>query len=86
MNFKSELAEVFNNTNLNNTELLERLEKTGPDITTQTNTSLRNDGNNVDIDREMSTLAQNSMEYEYYISMLAKRLSIIKTVVNEGRK
>jgi flagellar basal-body rod protein FlgB len=49
------------------------------------NTSLRQDGNNVDIDKEMTLLAKNSMEYEYYISLLTTKFRMIKTAINEGR-
>lgn len=87
VNFKSSLAEVLNNSSTSKTpELIDKIEKLQPDVMTEENTSLRNDGNNVDIDTEMSLLAKNSMEYENYISLLSKKLSIIKTVVNEGRK
>jgi len=87
VNFKTRLAEVLNDSgNLSNDKVTNKLNNIEPDITTEKNTSLREDGNNVDIDREMSVLAKNSLEYEYYVSMLAKKLSLIKTVVNEGRK
>lgn len=87
VDFKSKLTEVFNdNATSDDFDCINKMKSVQPDVWTEENTSLRTDGNNVDIDKEMSVLAKNSMEYEYYVSLLAKKLSILKTVVNEGRK
>ena len=87
VNFKEQLSSVLSNPNTNNnSKLTDKIKNIKPDIITESDTSIRNDGNNVDVDKEMSILAKNSMEYEYYLSLLTKRLSIIKSVVNEGRR
>jgi flagellar basal-body rod protein FlgB len=39
------------------------------------------DGNNVDIDREMSSLSENSLDYQSLSSVLATRLAILKTAI-----
>ncbi|NLL52440.1 MAG: flagellar basal body rod protein FlgB [Peptococcaceae bacterium] len=46
-------------------------------------TSFRNDGNNVDIDSEMTKLAQNNLHYDALTTMLIGHLSILKTVIKE---
>ncbi len=50
------------------------------------NTMGRTDGNNVDIDLEMSQLAETSIRYSALVETLGKRLAILRTIVNEGRK
>lgn len=49
------------------------------------NTSMRKDGNNVDIDEENAELAKNSLKYDILASQLAKEISLIKQAINEGR-
>ena len=44
---------------------------------------LQNDGNNVDIDSEMTKLAQNNLHYDALTTMLIGHLSILKTVIKE---
>lgn len=48
-------------------------------------TSMRRDGNNVDIDEENAELAKNSLQYNILSDQLAKQLSLIKQAINEGR-
>jgi len=48
-------------------------------------TSMRKDGNNVDIDEENAELAKNSLQYNILSNQLSKELSLIKQAINEGR-
>lgn len=57
-----------------------------PHITRDTQVNMRPDGNNVDIDREMTMMSKNSIYYSTAISLLNKRLSILKYVISEGRR
>jgi len=50
------------------------------------NTTLRNDGNNVDIDREMAKLAETSIAYDALSQLMASKLALWKTIINEGRR
>ena len=54
-------------------------------ITENRHTSIRMDGNNVDIDAEMAELAKNSVLYEALTYSVSKELGRIKLVINEGR-
>lgn len=47
--------------------------------------SWRNDGNSVDIDREMAQLAETTIVYSALTQQLASRLSLLRRVINEGR-
>ncbi|MFA6807415.1 MAG: flagellar basal body rod protein FlgB [Eubacteriales bacterium] len=47
------------------------------------NTSYRNDGNNVDIDLEMTRLAENTLQYNALTQALTSQLSLLRQVVQE---
>ena len=49
-------------------------------------TSTRQDGNNVDIDNEMTNQAANTLMYNALVSQVNSRLSLEKYVINEGRR
>lgn len=57
------------------------------DISVQqdTSTSMRQDGNNVDIDNEMANQAANQLMYNALISQVNSRLSLEKYVINGGK-
>ncbi|MDD3693123.1 MAG: flagellar basal body rod protein FlgB [Oscillospiraceae bacterium] len=63
-------------------------EKDVPDarIVTRNDTSLREDGNNVDIDKESLELYRVQIQYEYMVRKLSDEFSNIKTVLMEGRR
>jgi flagellar basal-body rod protein FlgB len=56
-----------------------------PQMNQQTHTSVRKDGNNVDIDVEMAELAKNAIKYNALITQISKKFGSIKMVLNEGR-
>jgi len=47
--------------------------------------AMRSDGNNVDLDFEMSELARNQLQYEAIMEQLNRRLGGLKTVIRGGR-
>jgi flagellar basal-body rod protein FlgB len=49
------------------------------------NTQMRLDGNNVDIDSEMAQLAENSIKYNVLLQKLSGSFKNIKSVIKEGR-
>lgn len=46
--------------------------------------SINNDGNTVDLEREMSTLAENSLLYKAAIQLINKKLAALKYAAGEG--
>jgi flagellar basal-body rod protein FlgB len=48
--------------------------------------SLRKDGNTVDVDREMSKLAETTILYNAMGQMTAGKLGTLRTAINEGRR
>jgi flagellar basal-body rod protein FlgB len=55
-----------------------------PVVATDRGTTLRKDGNNVDIDQEMARLAQNEIGYNATTQFLAGRYSTLKYVISDG--
>lgn len=47
------------------------------------NTSLRNDGNNVDIDQEMTNIAKNELYYNGLTRALSEKMGILRSVIEE---
>ncbi len=63
------------------------IDKIKPEITQDnSDTSMRIDGNNVDIDSEMAYLAKNTIQYNSLIQMINNSYSKIKNVISEGRR
>lgn len=55
-----------------------------PKVTTDETTSMNNNENNVDIDREMSLLAKNQLSYNFYIQQINHEVKMMRTAI-EGR-
>lgn len=56
-----------------------------PQLVEDSGHSLRNDGNNVDIDAEMARQAANSLNYQMLTRMVTDYLEMLKIVAREGR-
>ncbi|MBP1764412.1 MAG: flagellar basal-body rod protein FlgB [Firmicutes bacterium] len=56
-----------------------------PTIATSTETSMRVDGNNVDIDTEMADIAKNTIYYNAVAHQLGRYFSNLKSVIKEGK-
>lgn len=65
-------------------ETLKENSKTGPKITLEESnvTSLRTDGNNVDLEVEKVNQASNSLQYNALITVMNAKLSTAKSVIN----
>jgi flagellar basal-body rod protein FlgB len=53
----------------------------GSGIVTDKTTTLRNDGNNVDVDSEMSKVAENGLYYNSLTSAISLQLSLLRMVI-----
>lgn len=56
-----------------------------PRISVSKGTAFQNNGNNVDIDKEMADLAKNQIKYQALVQLLNNRFGQIKTVIRGGR-
>lgn len=56
-------------------------EADGSGIVTDHSTSLRNDGNNVDVDREMTYVAENGLYYNSLTRTISSQLGLLRMVL-----
>ena len=57
-----------------------------PVVVRDTTTYVRNDGNNVDLERELALLSKNGLFYQATLRTLAARLGALRTAITEGRR
>ncbi|MBE7444449.1 MAG: flagellar basal body rod protein FlgB [Planctomycetia bacterium] len=50
-----------------------------------TNVAVRNDGNNVDMDKEVSALMKNTLSYNVYTQLLSKKMDLVKSAIENSR-
>jgi flagellar basal-body rod protein FlgB len=59
--------------------------KQDPEVIETQGLAIRNDGNNVNADREMANLAENSLQYTLATQLLGREFSLIRSAIREGR-
>jgi len=57
-----------------------------PTVSVDSDTGRRNDGNNVDVDREMLDLSDTNLRFNALIQSMSSKLSILRYAVNDGRR
>jgi flagellar basal-body rod protein FlgB len=57
-----------------------------PEVVTRAETTLRSDGNNVDLDSEIVKLSQNQLLYRSLAQLMTMKLAQLRSVINEGRR
>lgn len=62
------------------------LDSVQPQVVVRAEQSLRQDGNNVDLDSEMVKLSENTLLYQALAQVVRSRLAQLRTVISEGRK
>jgi flagellar basal-body rod protein FlgB len=55
-----------------------------PTVTVESESSRRNDGNNVDVDREMLDLTDTNMRFNAVIQTMSSKLQILRYAINGG--
>lgn len=90
VDFKSQLKAALaedkgklSNTNNRHLSTATNLNEFSPEIRTDNNTSFRNDGNNVDIDYEMSALAKNQLKYQSMTKLLSAKFKKLNNAINK---
>lgn len=61
------------------------LAKVKPTVVKSQTGSLRLDGNNINIEEEMTELAKNTIYYNILSEKISKDLALLKKVINEGK-
>lgn len=57
-----------------------------PEIDEVTGTTVRADGNNVDVERELLLLTETSLRYGAVARTLSGRLALLQTILTDGRR
>lgn len=57
----------------------------GPDIYENPEGAVNNDGNTVDLEKEMSALAENTIMYKAALQLINKKLAALRYAATEGR-
>ena len=61
------------------------LEQTAPRTTEVSGLAVKNDGNNVSLDREARLLAENSLRFNIASNLLKGKLRMVKQAIQEGK-
>ncbi len=72
-------------TNENHLDAADSSADLNPSVLVDNTTSMRLDGNNVDIDKEMASLAKNSIYYNAVAQQLGKNYSMLLSAIKEGK-
>jgi len=57
-----------------------------PEVVVRAETTLRPDGNNVDLDAEMVKLSENTLMYQTMAQLVREQFTELRSVITEGRK
>lgn len=80
----SGLKGKLHTTHSNHINVTRSIEDIEPEMVKDTTTSMRSDGNNVDIDIENANLAANQLLYNTLIQQASKKISVLRYVISEG--
>ncbi|KYG66208.1 flagellar basal-body rod protein FlgB [Bdellovibrio bacteriovorus] len=61
------------------------ISKTRPDIYEDPEGQVNNDGNTVDVEKEMSALSENAVMYKAALQLINKKMAALKYAASEGR-
>ncbi|WP_252227785.1 flagellar basal body rod protein FlgB [Caldicoprobacter algeriensis] len=62
------------------------IDQVRPQVVRTDGTQMREDGNNVDMDEEMTSLAKNVIMYNALVQKISGEFRKLKMVINEGRR
>lgn len=57
-----------------------------PEIATRADTSLRADGNNVDVEEQMLALSETALTFTALSRLAGARLALLRSAISEGRR
>lgn len=72
-------------TDKNHLSLSSSIQSIRPEIKTDRTASLREDGNNVDLDMELANLAENTIRFNTLSETVIKKYSAVKSAIRGGR-
>ena len=84
--FESELRAAIDSSTLSTDTQMEQARAMSPNVIGDSVSPARDNGNNVDADREMARLADNTIRYETILQCLNLKGDMLKTAIYEGKK
>lgn len=66
-------------------EFMSQLEGGSPNVIEVPGLPVKNDGNDVNLDREMRLLSENSIRFNFAEAMLKSNLKILQSAIDEGK-
>ena len=82
VSFADQLEKALNESSVNKFDALQPKIVISKEDTGET---VRNDGNNVDMDKEVSSLVKNTLSYNIYTQLLSKKFEGIKSAIENSR-
>ena len=82
VSFADQLEKALNESSVNKFDALQPKIVISKEDTSET---VRNDGNNVDMDKEVSSLVKNTLSYSIFTQLLAKKYEGIKSAIEGSR-
>lgn len=86
VSFENQLQAALKDAQADPVTTLERIRSVRPSVRRDATSPARVDGNNVDIDREMARIAQNTTEFEAAARALATKLRMLRSAISEGKR
>jgi len=84
VSFETKLRQVLTTSDERLAE--KQIENLSPDITVDTESQARPDGNNVSVEKEMVDMAKNSIQYETLVQLLNIKNAMIRAAMTDGRR
>jgi flagellar basal-body rod protein FlgB len=66
-------------------EFMSEVQGLAPNVTGVPNLAVKNDGNDVSIDRESRLLAENAIRFNVASALLKSQISLVRTAIQEGK-
>lgn len=77
----STIAGTRTNSKHFNINTIPSLDEVKAELIQETNTRMRNDGNNVDMEKEQAEFAKNNLRYQFATTRISQDFSMIKSVI-----
>jgi flagellar basal-body rod protein FlgB len=90
LNFGAELEKAFQTTQpgglrRTDSQHLDLSSKDESHLTVDHSGATKADGNNVDIDMQMASLAQNGSDYANAVQLIRRQIGLVRTAIRDGR-
>jgi flagellar basal-body rod protein FlgB len=84
--FESELRTALDSTSLPLDSQMDEVRAVSPDVVGDAVSPARENGNNVDPDHEMASLAENTIRYEAVLQSMTVKDTMLRNAIWEGKK